>query len=138
MNNYNNYTFECSTWLEMPNCIKQLSSTLSINVIPDQQQSNKVWDIIRIEIWEDTGRLIAFPSTRTFEQRIDVSVAQIVCKEIEEQISAIDYSNLSENEHDIKVNAIVTTMATLLKKHMPTSAKFEYEIYNQDGYKIAI
>ena len=138
MNNDNRYTIECPTWLEVPNCIKQLSSTLLNKVIPAQKQSNKVWDIIRIEIWEDTGRFIAFPSTRTFEERTDVSVAQIVCKEIEEQISAIDYSNLSEDEQDKEVNAIVTKMATSLKEYMPINVEFEYEIYNQDGYKIAI
>ena len=138
MSSENNYTIKCSSWFELPNSINELSEIITNNVIPAQNDSNKEWEIIRVEIWEDTGRYIAFPAMREFINRTDVSVAQIICTEIQKEIEEVDYSELPEDIQDKKTEEIVIKMANFLENNLPKNITYTYEIYNQDGYKIAI
>lgn len=134
----NNYTVTCNSWSELPDSITKLSDLVTNNVIPNQNASKKGWEIIRIEIWEDTGRFIAFPANRIFKYRIDVSAAQIICAEIQKDIEVINYSKLPDNVLDQKTEKLVMKMANILKTNIPKNISYDYEIYNQDGYKIGI
>ena len=132
----NIYTIDCISWSELPKCINEMSKVITDNVIPAQNKSNKEWEIIRIEIWEDTGRIIAFPANREFKDRTDASVVEIRCAEIQQEIEEIDYLVLPDDAIDKKVEVVVLKMAVTLKTNMPKNISYDYEIYNQDGNKI--
>ena len=132
------YTITCNSWSKLPDSIRELSNLITNNVIPSQNASKKEWDIIRIEIWEDTGRFIAFPANVKYKERTDVSAVQIICAAIQKDIEAIDNLNLPDDVLDKNTEEIVMKMANIIKTNIPKNINYEYEIYNQDGYKIAI
>ena len=59
-------TIDCDRWSDLPRKIEDLDKDIKNRVIPTQTSSSKKWDLIRIELWEDTGRIIAFPAEEKF------------------------------------------------------------------------
>jgi hypothetical protein len=129
--------FECSSWPELPTVLNELISDIGVRVIEAQASSNQPWDIIRFEIWEDSGRIIGFPALTNFQNRTDVAGAQVICPEIVADIEKIDDSDISDAEYERYIIRIIRKMARALFEAMAFNGTFEFRVYDQDGNQIS-
>lgn len=64
-------------------------------VIP--QNHGVLWDHVRVEIWADSGRLIAFPARRLERERIEKSGCQVVFDELRGQYEELADSDMADD-----------------------------------------
>jgi len=126
----------CSRWSDIPFAVVEMVNDLEARVIPLQNESGKEWDMVRVELWEDSGRILAFPSNESSTERIDISGTQIICKEVLDEVKNLDGSSLSDQEHDDQIEALVSRLAQLFIESVPVNTKCRFKVYNQDGESI--
>ena len=130
-------TIECANINQIPESMKVLIDDLELRVIPNQNLTDKSWNHIRFEIWEDSGRIIAFPADTNRIDRIDKFGTQIVCEEVIETVYKIDGLGVEDNELDQKMQNLVNDLAHLIKSNIKADIEFSYKIYNQDGFEVS-
>lgn len=131
-------TFECDRVTSLKGSISELIHDLSERVIPLQIESKEPWQIIRFEIWEDSGRIIGFPAMRKMAERIDVAGGQVVCSELAERINDLDYEEISDDTYDERVSEIVDHIGAAVSSLASEKGNFEFRVYNQDGIRITV
>ena len=104
-------------------------------MIPAQLASKKPYSHICVEVWEDSGRVIAYPAIDR-ENRSDVAGAQVQCMEICDDIWALDNSSLSDKAHDRAVEKIVRVMGRTVHSVFDLNAGFPFRVFDQDGNAI--
>ena len=125
---------EVETRAELPGALEALASDLKERVIPVQNDSGKAFNEIRVELWLDSGRIIAFPSQTPFEDRIDVAGCEVDCAEFEE---AIDDDDLSDDDYDALLNRMANETATLITKTVAPLLDHPLSVYDAEGEKLA-
>ena len=132
------FDFECPSWNDLPEYIERMNSCITEKVIPIQNSSNHAWEEIRVEIWEDSGRIIAYPATQKFEERTDIAGTQIICGEVIRDYEEIIYSSLSEEIQQKQVKIIFANLVLLIKNHLAPIAKYPISCFSSFGDKIEI
>jgi len=69
----------CPQWDDLPMGIAALAEDLIARVATLQDASKRPWDHFRLEIWEDSGRIVAFPADLAEPCRVDVAGCQLTC-----------------------------------------------------------
>ncbi|HJN67770.1 MAG TPA: hypothetical protein QF761_16300 [Pirellulales bacterium] len=80
--------------------LTELALEIVDRVIPLQSDASRAMHEIRVELWLDSGRIIAFPSKIPFSRRIDVAGCVVNSTDIESAIRAIDESELTDDGYD--------------------------------------
>ena len=132
------FDFECTFWNDLPKSLSKLNACIVNKVIPIQIKSGEKWDIIRIEIWEDTGKFIAFPAQIIFTTRTDVAGAQIICRQVANEVDKIIYSDKSEEIQQLLIKEVFAKMTGLLKTHLLPIAQYSVHVYSSYGDKVEI
>ena len=127
---------DCDRWNEIPSAVIDAIRDLDTRVIPLQNESGNEWNIIRVEIWEDSGRIIVFPSKEKNPERIDISGTQIICKEIKSEVEILDNSSLSDQDYNNQINKIISKLAKLICESIPANSSYRFLVYNQNGENI--
>jgi len=107
-------------------------------VASEHNQLSISWDYIRSEIWEDSGRIIFYPASFESNDRIDMTGNFIYCTELEDKVTAIDSSELSDEIADMKYQKLVQDIASLVDRSAMSEMKYEIRCFNQDGEQIQI
>ncbi|MDX1526930.1 MAG: hypothetical protein R3273_11905 [Pseudidiomarina maritima] len=128
--------FECEESEEVEAALKDLISDISARVIPIQNEEGKPWQIIRFEIWEDSGRIIAFPAMADMDARTDIAGAQISCTELARFVEYLDSSDLSDEAHEQELLEIVDSVALQVSDLAAEHGEFLFRVYDQDGKPI--
>ena len=99
---------------------------------------NSTWDHLRIEIWEDSGRIIFFPAKNGLEERVDQVCVQLHCEELKNDIYKLDSSDLSDIEFEHRIKNIVIGIAKTIDAAFKNIDSAVYKIYNQDGVQVDV
>ena len=100
-------------------------------VIPLQSKHSDHWDIIRIEIWTDSGRIIFYPATHAFKDRIDIAGVQITCNEMSEL-----FMSVGEKKLDEWVQGVQGKILKSIKHVMNNKSTYPYKVYDNDGVEL--
>jgi hypothetical protein len=101
-------------------------------VLPAQSAAAS-WDYVRLELWPDSGRFIAFPAHSEEEGRIDVTGCQIICREIEHDLCSMDDSELTDDEFERHANRITERMVSLATPYFDGLRCDSYRIVDSEG-----
>jgi len=113
-------------------CIEILIS----RVVPDHHEQGIGFNEIRFEIWEDSGRVIAFPAQLPMKERIEKSGVQIVSKALANRVHDLDQSNLDDGEYEEELGKIVMEAASLVERVSAKKKLSPIGIYDHDGGRI--
>jgi hypothetical protein len=116
--------------------LNELLSDIGGRVIEEQAKSNRPWEIIRFEIWPDSGRIIGFPALINFSKRTDIAGTQVVCAEIVDDFEVVGGSDISDEHYERYAMQVVRKMARVLFEAMAFNSQFEFRVYDQDGHQI--
>lgn len=122
----------------LPSALNEVVEDLSVRVIPEHELSAITWDYVRAEVWEDSGRLIFFPASSKSEDRIDISSNYILCNELISIVNEIDDSELTDEEHDVRLNSLINDIAQEVNSFFSKQCNYELRCFNQDGHQINI
>ncbi|MDP5255839.1 hypothetical protein [Vibrio sp. HB161653] len=128
-------SLSCESWNALQDTLRALCDDIENRVIPLQKESGKECTYVRIEIWEDTGRVIAFPAA-SLEDRIDVAGSQVQCQSIADDILALDQSGLDDDAYENAVNDIICRIGNTVHTVFENTASFPYKVFSQDGNSI--
>ncbi|WP_417764856.1 hypothetical protein [Shewanella chilikensis] len=130
--------FENKRLADLEGALGELIIDLAERVIPLQLAKGEPLQIIRFEIWEDTGRIIGFPAMEEMVERIDVAGAQVVCEELAERVELLDFEDISDEVYEKRIGEIVRDVAARVSLLADKMELFEFKVYNQDGSDITI
>lgn len=137
MNDLAYTTFEVESWENVPQALSSMVREIEDRVVPAQNKG-RPWNYIRVELWPDSGRYIAFPAHFESDTRIDITGCQIICKEIEEVLSGLISSNLEDDEYEKEVEKILTKMAKLAKPHLKNLSCGSYLVVDSEGDVVTV
>lgn len=81
---------------------------LETEVLTRQQSP---WDLVRLEVWPDSGRSILFPSRSPFTDRSDEALAQVQWPHLVSLWNACEGDDgLSDDEFDHRIDAAVAAL----------------------------
>jgi len=127
------------TTIETDNLESGVSESIEIlisELIPAHTENDVSFDEIRFEIWEDSGRVIAFPAQLPMKERIEKSGVQIVSKILADQVSDLDHSSLDDETYEKEIGKIVLESASLVERISAEKQLYKIGIYDQDGVRI--
>jgi len=116
--------------------LSELASDIVDRVIPLQSDATRPMDEIRIELWLDSGRIIAFPSQTPFTKRIDVAGCAVNSTDIESQIHSLDESEMPDGEFDAALAPIYAEAAAAVTTAFTGKLNCPFTIYDEDGRRI--
>jgi len=116
----------------LPSAFAALAADLKDRVIPLQNESGKDWKEIRMELWLDSGRIIAFPAQNPYTDRIDVAGCTVHCTAFEEAIE-----ELSDDDFDAEMNKMQEETAGLITKTVGPLLDCPIAIYDADGERVS-
>ena len=90
-NGYSLATVSAGEALDVP--MRGLCTRIREHVIPRHEDAN--WDHVRIELWSDSGRIIAFPSSSADRRRSEKAGCQVVFEAL-----LAEYEGLADSELD--------------------------------------
>jgi hypothetical protein len=120
-------------WDELPEAVVALGQDLLARVAGMQDHSGRSWDYFRIEIWEDSGRIIAFPARSGERFRVDVAGCQITCTDIEADLARLIDLGLPDHIYEQRATALVRRVAHFVLIHFPAKFPFAWRLFDQDG-----
>ncbi len=82
------FTGECHVVGRIDVAMECLCDKLGSDVLP--MSENVDWDYVRIEVWADSGRFIAYPAKASSKSRIDKAGCQVVFDELASRIAELD------------------------------------------------
>lgn len=131
-------TLHCQTWADLPPAIVALARDLDSRVARLQSDSGRSWDSYRLEIWEESGRIVAYPSLGLGTDRIDVAGCQIVCPEIIADLEKLHaaYSCGDDPGYDSRVDSLVRRVAHFVRVHFPPQFPRPWGLFDQDGVEL--
>ena len=94
------------------------------------------FDELRFEIWEDSGRVIAFPALRRLTRRIDMAGVQVVAPDIAEEVARLDHSRLSDHKYTTQLRTLIGKVATRVHAAAARLLSIPYGVYYRDGAEI--
>ncbi|MCJ8337094.1 MAG: hypothetical protein MJK10_01360 [Pseudomonadales bacterium] len=94
---------KCSVIAEIEGLISE--ALLGFESLVSQHQTNS-WDTIRFELWNDTGRVLIFPSLGSTPYRIDQCGIEITCDEVLNTIFEATNSDMPESEYELLESGI--------------------------------
>ena len=128
---YNEYSINELNYLEIG--FAQILEDLIARVIPEQElKVGRDWDYIRVEIWEDSGRIIFFPSSSKKINRIDKFGNNIICQELVEKVEKFDQLDISEDEFDQLFFQLQNHIANRVLNFFSSQSHFALRCFNQD------
>jgi hypothetical protein len=116
--------------------LSELALDIVARVIPLQSDASRVMDEIRVELWLDSGRIIAFPSQTPFSKRIDVAGCVVNSADIESRIHAFDESEMPDGEFDAALAPIYSETANAVTTAFAGKLSCPFTIYDEDGERI--
>jgi hypothetical protein len=123
----------CARWDELPQAVTALAGDLLTRVVDLQNQSGRNWDYFRLEIWEDSGRIIAFPAYSRERFRVDVAGCQITCAEIEADLERLISLELPDDTYEQRATTLVRRVAHFVRTNFPDHFTFAWRLFDQDG-----
>ena len=114
----------------------ELALDIVNRVIPLQSDASRVMDEIRVELWLDSGRIIAFPAQIPFYKRIDVAGCVVNSTDIESRIHALDESEMPDGEFDDALAPIYSETAKVVLTVFAGKLTCPFTIYDEDGERI--
>ena len=81
-----------------------------------------------MELWLDSGRIIAFPARIPYTERIDVAGCTVHCIEFEEAIA-----ELSDDDPDAEMTKMEKETARTIMETVGTLLDCPFAIYDADG-----
>ena len=128
-------TIEIDSLTELPSSITRLATEITNRVLPLQRASTRAWSEIRIELWIDSGRVIAFPAEAEAQERTDVGGCQVCCAELQQVVSDLDVSSLADSDHDAQFRALESRIAAIVRARV--THEFEtFSIRDPDGNQL--
>jgi hypothetical protein len=112
-------TVQISALADLPKALLEASSVTNSRVLPLQAEAKKEWDHIRVEIWEDSGRVIIFPASSASQRRIDAAGVQIVCTELAGRIDALSSSDIGDDAYTEEVKKEVAGLVSAVRNSLP-------------------
>lgn len=103
-------TVRVESWSDVPGGLHTLVEDFKHRVIPEQEKAER-WDYVRVELWPDSGRFIAFPALGGEKFRVDVTGGQLICAEVEADLGRLD---VEDPGFDEQAEAIVQRMIELV------------------------
>ena len=120
------------SWAHVPEGLRAVVDDIERRVIPAQGSGEK-WNYIRVELWPDSGRFIAFPANTEEEARIDVTGCQLVCKEIEADVLALDPTKRGDEAFKHAIEKIYDRMVSLATPAFEKLSCDSFEIWDAEG-----
>jgi len=117
-------------WGEVPRALAEMIQDIEGRVLPAHGVATS-WDYVRVELWPDSGRFIAFPAHSENEVRVDITGCQIICREIERDLCSMDESDLSDEEFERHSNHIIEKMLSLAIPYFD-GLRCKYRIVDSD------
>lgn len=108
-------SIDIESFADLPAALARLVSDIHERVIPRQQTSDRAWSEIRIELWIDSGRVIAFPAESPLRERTDVGGCQIYCAELSQMVADLDASDLADSDYDVQFGALESRVAEIVR-----------------------
>jgi hypothetical protein len=108
-------TIDIETLAELPTAVTRLCADVLERVLPLQQVSGKPYSEIRIELWIDSGRAIAFPAESPLQQRTEVAGCQICCAELARSVADLDNADLPDTEYETRFSALESRIASVVR-----------------------
>ena len=137
MNDYYR-VFESESLSGLKEGLRVFAADILERVIPLQIEGEQPWQIVRFEIWEDSGRIIGFAAMEHMIERTDVAGGQVVCAELAKEVEALDLSGFPDEAHDKRIVEIVRRVAKVITSAAEECGSFQFHIYDQDGNRIVI
>ena len=131
MNSYN--TIETD---DLETGLSSVIEDITKRVIPEHEQRGIVFDEVRFEIWEDSGRVIAFSARFPPHLRIDKSGCQLLSQKIAKRIEVLDESGIEDDLFDQAIRSVVLELASVTERVASKELKRPFGIYDQDGERI--
>lgn len=102
------------------------------------------WDFIKLEIWPDSGRLIAFPASSQSRFRVEMAVCQVffpsllqAYEEIDDEIDDGDEDEEADRQFSEAVSALVKEWAgkteTAARTALRTGYGWKVKFYSSEG-----
>lgn len=128
-------TIQISALADLPKALLEASSVTNSRVLPLQVKAKKEWDHIRVEIWEDSGRLIIFPASSASRGRIDAAGVQIVCTELARRIDALSSSDIGDDAYTEEVTKEVASLVAAVRGSLPHRLAYPVRIFDSFGHQ---
>lgn len=74
-------------------------------------QRDQSWDYIRVELWPDSGRIIALPASSTSDIRIENGTCQVISKTLLTFYNQLADSSIPDDEFTDKLLELATAIA---------------------------
>jgi hypothetical protein len=127
------FTIHCNEIASLPQALSDMADDIAHRVVGVQRESRQPWHFIRIEVWEDSGRIVGFPACEPLTERSDATQTQIVCNELRVRVAALDKSGLSDAAHEEHVRQLIDLIATGVRHAWRAEQRFKFKVFNQDG-----
>ena len=121
--------FRIESWSQIPDGLRAMLEDIEHRVIPAQAHGKK-WDYMRIELWPDSGRFIAFPAHSEEEFRVDVTGCQLVCEEIVSDFMATESIGANLGSEVEKIYDRMVALATPAFEQLSCES---FEIWDAEG-----
>lgn len=106
------FTGECHAGGRIDVAMECLCEKLVSDVLP--MSENVDWDYVRIEVWADSGRFIAYPAKASSKSRIDKAGCQVVFDELASRIAELDKlleEGMSDEQYEQREQALIKQWA---------------------------
>ena len=128
-------TVQIAALVDSPKALVEAASVTNSRVLPLQAQTKKDWDHIRVEIWEDLGRVILFPASSSTERRIEAAGVQIVCTELAGRIDSLSSSDIGDDAYTEEVKKEVAGLVSAVRDALPRHIQHPIRIFDSFGHQ---
>ena len=123
-------TLRIANLASLPDALIEAAEVTVGRVLRLQADARKAWDYIRVEIWEDSGRLIIFPALSSSKRRVDVSGVQIICAELAQRVDALGKSGLGDDIYTREIEKEVAALASTVRDVLPHHLSHPVRIFD--------
>ena len=127
-----NKTIECATLEGFPAALVAMRLELNGRILPEHAGK---WDHVKVEIWPDSGRVIAYPAHSAKPRGVDRERIDIQCEELEERYYGIDSE--SDAAFDAALEALVSEVEEMISSAMSV-ADFRSVVWSSDDEEISV